>query len=171
VRLPRGEIRTALEQLQETRTQARLWATKTRSAIKREVLSLLSKVDCAEADAAHIASRLGAGQRRSAALQESRAALLEAMGGMVPRTELHEARAAHAACSAELERVSGLEARRSRELDALAARLQAAQNEADGLRKAMQVAPPGRARGRDGAGRCSRRASRRRPGGCRRCGG
>ncbi len=116
------------------------------------MLSLLSKVDCAEADAAHIASKLGAGQRRSAALQESRAALLEAMGGMVPRSELHEARAAHSACSAELERVAGLEARRSREVDALAARLQAAQNEADGLRKAMQVGDPS-AIGADGGGR------------------
>jgi hypothetical protein len=136
----RGEIQELSVQLSEMSTQAVLWISKTRSAVKRELRSLLTKVDNAEADVFLVTSRLDAGWQKIEALYESRNALLEAMTGyMVPSADLHEALAELTAFSAEVERLSVLEAFQAKEIDRLAGSLLLAQKEIDRHLAAMQV--------------------------------
>ena len=138
--MSRGRIRELSDQLREMNAQAVLWISKTRSAVKREVRSLLTKVNDAEADVFFVTARLDASWRKIEALQESRNALLEAMTGyMVPRADLHEALAELTAFSAEVERLSALEAFQAKEIDGLAGRLLLAQNEIDRHLATIQV--------------------------------
>ena len=102
--------------------------------------SLLAKVDNAEADVFVSTAKIDASWRKFDELQKSRNALLEAMTGyMVPSADLHEALAELSAFSAEVERLSALEAFRAREIDVLNGRLLVAQSEIDRHIAAMQV--------------------------------
>jgi hypothetical protein len=136
----RGEIRELSNKFHEMNSQAVLWISKTRSAIKRELRTLLSKVDNAEADIFLVTTRLDSSWRKAEALQESRNALLEAMTGyMVPSADLHEALSELTAFSAEVERLSALEAFQAKEIDGLTGSLLVAQHEIDRHVAAMQV--------------------------------
>jgi hypothetical protein len=116
------------------------WVSKSRSAVKREVRSLLTKVDNAEADVFIITARQDASWQKITALQESRNALLEAIRGyMVPSADLHEALDERNALLAEVERLAVLEAIQAKEIDVLSGSLLVAQNEADRHLTAMQV--------------------------------
>jgi hypothetical protein len=124
--------------------QAVLWISKTRSAVKQEVLSLLTKVDNAEADVFLVNAKLDDTWRKIEDLQGSRDALLEAMTGyMVPSADLHQALAELTAFSAEVERLSALQSFQAKEIDGLTGSLLVAQREIDRHLAASEVGDSG----------------------------
>jgi hypothetical protein len=127
------------EQLQDVTAQANLWVSKTRSAVKREVQALLSKVDHAEIEHAAVRARVEHSWRNFQALQDKRMSLLDAMGKMAPKTELQHAQAKCASLAADVERLSAQDLQRQREIDGLTVRMQGAQTEVDKLLKMLQV--------------------------------
>ena len=138
----RGDARVKVEQLEDLKAQAKLWVSKSRSAVKRETQLLLNKLDSAQIELAGIDAKLEHSRQSILALQDNRQTLLLAVGQMVPKAELQQAKAQCSSLSTEAERLSLLLSQRQREIDGLTVRMQGAQTEVEKLLKLMQVKPP-----------------------------
>ena len=137
----RGDARLLEDQLDELKAQSRHWVSKSRSAVKREVQLLLSKVEHAELEMGGIVARMEYSRQNVSALLDNRQSLLQAVGQMAPKAALQQAQAECSALALEVERLTALVGQKQKEADGLTVRVQATQTEVDKLLKLMQVAP------------------------------
>jgi hypothetical protein len=123
----------------EFREQCAQWVAQARAAGKRQAAVLAGKADAALADAALAASHSAEVCRKVEEGGNMLQVLKAAAAQMVPRGEATAAWREAADSMREAERMAALAALQSEEAGALAARLQAGQEEVVKLRAAIQV--------------------------------
>ena len=121
----RSEAAKLQEQLHDLKAKTKVWAAQSKSSSQAEIKIILTKVDAAFTQIAHLERSLADAQKQIKLLQASKLDLQAQMGLMVPVSELHAARA---------------EAGRLREAnDGLNQQLRAAQAEAEKLGSTIQA--------------------------------
>ena len=127
------------QQAGQFREHCAQWVAQVRAAGRREAAGLAGRVDSALADAGRAKGHAADLRRTVEAGGAALRVLQAATAHMVPRGEAAAARREAEESIREAERMAALAALQSEEAGALAARLQAGQEEAVRLRAAIQV--------------------------------